>query len=278
MSARPDAPPTRALAWLYSPAPLREPLAALCALEREISASVRPGLDHHVAHTRLSWWREECARCAAGHPSHPLTRSLAAAFAPDPGAALANLGGLVDGAVWDLAAATFQTRRELAAYCARWSAAMIEPLGRLGPPDTPGAPLQALGRDLRELELLLALPRDARAGRVRLPLDELEQAGAAAEELAQPPWRAALAQLVRTRHGQLRGALAASVAALGAHSQATLRGLVVWAALAAHASRRAQARLPQATLSREHQTPLDGWRAWRAARRALTGRGLQRRD
>jgi 15-cis-phytoene synthase len=274
MPARPEWPATRALAWLYSPAAQRPALAGLCALEQELAASVRPGLDHQVAHARLAWWREECRRCLEDHSSHPLTRELAAAFAPRAATALAGLPGLVDTAVWDLAAATFERRRELEAYCERWSAAMIEPLATLAVPAAPAAPLRALGRSLRELEMLLTLAPDARAGRLRLPLDELARAGAGPEELARPPWGAGLAALIGRRHRELRAALAASVAALEGAQQAALRGLMVWAAIAAHASARAQAHLPGASGTRAAHAWSDGWRAWRAARRATAGRGL----
>src|ERR1700733_6275437 len=93
MSTRPEAPAARALAWLFA---------------------------------RLAWWPEESPRCLAGAPGHPLTRELAALCAPEPAAALGGLSGLIDCALWDLAAATFETRREQRAYCERWSAAMIE--------------------------------------------------------------------------------------------------------------------------------------------------------
>lgn len=278
MSARPEWRATRALAWLYSPAAQRPPLAALYAIEQEIGASARPGLDHQVAHARLAWWREECVRCAEGQPVHPLTCDLAAAIAPPARAALAGLTGLVDTAVWDLAAATFETRRELDAYCERWSAAMIEPLGSLALPAGTPARLRPLGRSLRELELLLALAPDARAGRLRLPLDELAHAGVGPEELARPPWSTSLAALVRARHRALRAALAASVEALGRAQQAALRGVVVWAAIAVHASVRAEAGLPDAGPARDPRVWSDGWRAWRAARRAAAGRGLGRVD
>jgi len=274
MPARPDSPPSRALARIFSPTPLRAALAALWALEGEIAVSLRPGLDHHVAHTRLQWWREECRRCAAGEAQHPLTRELAIAFAPAGTSALDALTGLVDTAVWDLAAATFASRRELSAYCERWSAAMVEPLGRLLAPAPAPAALRSIGRSLRELELLLALAAEARAARLRLPLDELAQAGAAPEELARPPWSASLAALVRARHCSLRAELAAGVNALAPSAQPALRGLVVWVAITAAESRRAQRLLPRAFAGRAPRAPLDGWRAWRAARRAAAGRGL----
>src|SRR6185437_15086594 len=49
------------------------------------------------------------ARVARGTPSHPLTRALAQEFSNTPGDALVGLAGFVDIAVWDLAAATFET-------------------------------------------------------------------------------------------------------------------------------------------------------------------------
>jgi len=134
MPARPEGPPTRVLAWLYFPVAQRPMLAALCGIESEIAASLSAGLDHQVAHVRLGWWRDECERCAQGRPAHPLTRALAASFAPGDLAPLAGLTGLVDTAMWDLAAATFDTRRELTAYCERWSVALVEPLARFALP------------------------------------------------------------------------------------------------------------------------------------------------
>ena len=121
--------PSRYLAWLYSPQTQQPVLAKLCEIESEIAGSLRPGIDHHVAHARLQWWQEECERCAQGRPVHPLTRELVKAYgAPAAGqpSALAGLSGFVDTAVWDLAGATFETRKELTAYCERWAAAMFE--------------------------------------------------------------------------------------------------------------------------------------------------------
>jgi phytoene synthase len=263
---QPELPATRRLAWLYSSAPQRLAIAGLTALEREIGVSLRPGLDHQVAHTRLEWWREECARTAQGRPAHPLTRELAGLFAAQGGVALRELGGLVDTARWDLARATFDTRRELTAYCERWSAAMIGPLVRLTAPGSSFTEVPALGASLREIELLLSLAADAQAGRLRVPLDELERARVPPETLAQPPWPAPLADLLRKRHCELRGAVAAAVDALTPQLRYSLRGLIVWATMACTASTRAQARLPESSGPRDHHAALDGWRAWRAAR------------
>jgi phytoene synthase len=272
MRATPAPAATRALAQLYCPAAQRALLAALLNIETEIAASLRPGLDHQVAHARLAFWREECARCAAGHPAHPLTRELLAACRGEDRTVLGGLGGLVDTATWDLAAATFGSRRELTAYCERWAEAIVLPLARCAAPGLAPEIGRALGAALREAELLCGLAREAASGRLRLPLDELEASGATAAQLARPPWPPALAARIAQRHRELRLALAAAGGAVAPAERPPLRALLVWAALAAAHSRRAERRLPDALPAGEDHAPLDAWRAWRAARRADAGR------
>jgi phytoene synthase len=267
--------PTRYFAWLYSPPLQRSVLAALCAIENEIASSLRAGLDHHVAHTRLQWWREECERCAAGRPVHPMTRELARAYGPTPAPApLAGLIGFADTAVWDLAGATFESRRELTAYCERWAAAMIEPIAAQVQGVDAGAIAsrwRAFGATLREIELLACLAPEAHSGRLRLPLDELQRAGVDPVDIAKPPWPAALATVLRERHEMLRAALVEGVSGLEPGAQVTLRGLLVWAALARQLSWRVQHALPNTVTPRRFHALADGWRAWRAARQATTG-------
>jgi phytoene synthase len=301
--------PSRYLAWLYSPEPQQPVLAKLCEIESEVASSLRPGIDHHVAHARLQWWQEECERCAQGRPVHPLTRELVKAYGlaavarqPSP---LAGISGFVDAAVWDLAGATFETRKELTAYCERWAAAMFETAAGHVTSATPGSLAAAsgslaatpdsvsatsgalaaasgaepavsrwrvLGAAVREIELLTDLAREAHAGRVRVPLDELDMAGAEVSSLAKPPWPEALATLLRERHAALRATIVESVNALGRDEQAEFRGLLVWAAVAWRQSARAQRALPGIIFPRRYHALADGWQAWRAARRAAAGK------
>jgi 15-cis-phytoene synthase len=272
MRATPAPAATRAFAQLYCPPEQRAVLAALLNIEAEIAASLRRGLDHQVAHARLAFWREECARCAAGHPAHPLTRELLAAFGGRDRSVLGGLVGLVDTATWDLAAATFESRRDLTAYCERWAEAIVLPLARRAAAGIAPEISRALGAALRETELVCGLAPEAALGRLRLPLDELEASGATAAQLASPPWAPALAARIAQRHRELRLALAAAGGALAPAERPPLRALLVWAALAAAHSRRAERRLPGARPAGEDHAPLDAWRAWRAARRADAGR------
>ena len=151
---------------------------------------------------------------------------------------------------------------------------MIAPLVSLALPEAGGAQARALGVSLREIELLLAMAVDARSGRLRLPLDELERVHLSPESLAQPPWPPALAELLRHRHRALRASLGATLDTLAPAARPALRGLIVWATLACAASARAEKRLPQASTALDHYAPLDGWRAWRVARRVDARRPL----
>ena len=280
---------SRYLAWLYSPPSQQPVFAKLCEIESEIAGSLRPGLDHHVAHARLQWWREECERCAQGRPVHPLTRELVKAYGAVPAgrpSPLAGISGFVDTAVWDLAGATFETRKELTAYCDRWAGAMFETAAgqvavgvaaNAGASETsPSVPVagsrwRALGAAVREIELLAELAREAHVGRLRVPLDELERAGVEVRSLAKPPWPAPLVTLVRARHEALRATIGECLGALGRDQQTEFRGLLVWAALAWKQSVRAQRALPNIISPRRYHALADGWLAWRAAHRAAAG-------
>jgi 15-cis-phytoene synthase len=307
MRPTPEWQSARYFALLYSSAPEHSVLDALFGIEHEVLESLRPGLDHNVAHSRLQWWREECERTAGGQPVHPLTRALVAALGQAAPARppislpqLANLSGLVDVAVWDLASATFETRRELAAYCERWAGAMIEPLvprsertasvhqpdaGALAPssglPRAGGQSLalttnetkwRALGAAMREVELLMDLAGEAHHGRLRVPLDELDGANAEPSTLAKPRWPDAIAELLQARHKALRAEIGSALRVVPPDQQPALRGLLVWAALTVRLSQRAERALPNRFRPERFDAISDAWFAWRVARRATAGR------
>jgi phytoene synthase len=272
----------RYLAWLYSQPSQQAALAALCEIENEVAASLRPGIDHHVAHTRLQWWHDEAERTARGQPVHPLTRNLLqAGRGTDPGGdagpaatPVPDISGLVDTAVWDLAGATFETRKEITAYCERWAASMFESTALAGAAQarvSVSPHWRTLGAAVREIELLANLGTEAHVGRLRVPLDELETSGVDPKTLAERPWPAPLAALLRERHIALRAAIASGIAQTERDAQMSARGLMVWVALAWRMSRRAQGALPDTVAPRRYHELADGWQAWRAARRATTG-------
>jgi phytoene/squalene synthetase len=322
MPATPELHSARYFALLYASAANRPALEALFGIEHEVFGSLRAGLDHHVAHSRLQWWREECERAAHGRPVHPLTKGLVSALNAaagfDGGAAtasaspasavlpaalmaegtrlaatalsaslvaqspavglpgLAGLCGIVDVAVWDLAGATFETRRELDVYCERWAAGMIEPL--VAPPSASPASAtrttdwRALGAAMREVELLTDLAREAHYGRIRVPLDELERANVDTSTLAKPPWPHAVTEQLRARYESLRNNISRILIDVDREQQPALRGLLVWAALTWRSSQRAERALPERLRPGRIDATSDAWFAWRIARRATIGR------
>jgi 15-cis-phytoene synthase len=265
----------RYFAWLYSDARLQGLLAPLFGIETEINAALQPGLEHSVAHVRMTWWAEEAQRLRAGHALHPLARALLAQWPVAAGAAAGpDVSGLVDIAAWDLASATFETRRELALYCERWARSVIQLATAAAAPDLPAPTAQqfglAVGTAVCELDMLVSLARSARFGRLRVPLDELAALGVAPEALAQPPWPPALCARLRERHHELQIALTAGCAMLRSPAhRAALRGVLVWAALIQQHSRRAQAALPAVGRRTRWDGLSDAFRAWRAARQAM---------
>jgi 15-cis-phytoene synthase len=303
MPATPESHSARYFALLYASSTESPALKAVFGIEREVFDSLRAGLDHHVAHSRLQWWREECERAANERPVHPLTQDLVSALNTAasfevatakssmllPPAAgldgqpqtvrlpgLTGLCGIVDVAIWDLAGATFETRRELDAYCARWAAGMIEPL-IVPSPVSPTLPARttewrAIGAAMREIELLADLAREAHFGRIRVPLDELERANVDVRALANPPWPDALTELLRARHELLRDNISRALIDVDREQQPAVRGLLVWAALAWRLSQRAERALPERLHPGRFDAIKDAWVAWRIARHATIGR------
>lgn len=254
----------RYLAWLYSPAPQQMFVQALLALEREIADLLRPGREHHISHVRLEWWQGECERYANGSPVHPITKALAESCT-----ARMRIEGFLAAATWDLAAATFQTRNELEAYCDCWGAAMTASLATCAGSRSIEV-ARKLGGAMREIELIGDLAHDARVGRIRLPLDELGDLEP--RVIASPPWPSDLAERLAERLAVLDATIAEHVRTLPPEEQAPLRGLLVWAALAQSQARRMRRDLPQVVRAGRKDVLAEGWRAWRAARAAGRGR------
>jgi phytoene synthase len=269
-----EAGSARYFAWLYAGETRREPLELLLAIEREIETSLRSGFEHHIAHLRLEWWREECARFSRGAPAHPATHRLRQ-LAGDRAASF-DLRGLVDAVAWDLAAAPSETRADLEGICDRWSRAMIVPFALAGL-DAPIASAEAesalrtMGKALREMEQLRSLAPDARAGRLRLPLDELDAIGVEPRALATPPWPDSLNTHLRARFATLRDACVAAWSTLDARVQSASPGLAAWCAVETASIGRAAAQLPHAWQPRRRHALSNALRAWRAARTAHRG-------
>jgi phytoene/squalene synthetase len=265
----------RYFVWLYSPQ--QRVVQSLLGLEREIAGAQRAVTEHQVVHVRLEWWRAEAERVTAGNPIHPLTRALSEEANKLELPAVPNgLSGFVDVATWDLAGATFETRREVTAYCLRWSAAMFGTIAAFAKSPAELEAVRSLGAAVREIELLAELAREANAGRLRLPLDELERAGADPRALTKPPWPDAIVAAVRDRAVALQASVSSHLDELRRNEPERLRSLFVWAGLALRLARRIERALPGPVTPGRADTLAESWQAWRAARAARAARSARR--
>lgn len=226
MTAAPDATllrlepgSPRQLSALYAGKERRTGLQALYAIELEIRSTLT-ATTHEVAHVRQRFWREEVDRLLDGRPVHPLTQAVRAA----PGGVhvdFAPMHDLLAATDLDLAHFTYANRHELDAYAVRAGATQNVAAALL----VEGRPLgeherefaASLGRLLRLTETLAALQAEAHAGRVYVPLEELQAIGVDAAEVYRRPlppelvaWRHARARELSAEFSAVAHALSAS--------------------------------------------------------------------
>jgi phytoene synthase len=200
----------RYFAVLFAPEPSRPLLGALYAFEAEIRDTVLT-TSHDVTHTRLSWWRTEVDRLLAGRPEHPVTRALLPLRTA--GADLSLLHEALVAADIDLARITLSDADEVAALTFR-SSGSIQTLAAAAssvprkPSPAEFAFARRLGDAVAGVEALRDLRSDVVAGRLRLPLDRLEQAGVDPARLLDDPPPAGLSDLLQEEQARLRRQLA----------------------------------------------------------------------
>jgi phytoene/squalene synthetase len=254
--------------WLlrFAPAAQGPALAALFAVEQQVLESLRPDLEHQVAHVRLEWWQDELVRLAQGIPRHPATRTLAAA-SRSRGATPADLAGLVEHVRVDLASVAFLSRGELDEHLGNWGSSVFREAALSHPDVAVATPARAAaerlcastGRAVRELELLAEFSRHARAGRVYVPLEEPQ---AHARWLARPldPLETSM---LRQRRAELCETLRLQARSIDPTHLPALRVPLLWMSFAAQAS------VPH----RASRSPLRRtMSAWRAALAISRGR------
>lgn len=240
---------------------MREPLLGIFALLAEWQVLMDVTTEPSVAQLKVSWWHEELQRLAHSKPIHPISVFLANL----PGADQVDFAplGAAAVAVSDYASGTpLEHRAQLADFADALYGAPLRVAAQFATPLVDGlcgptrmlAEAHYLERALREQR------REARAGRIAFPVDELLAAG-----IENGDWDAAtpvprLKQFIE--QSTERAAILCTEAARGIPSQlaSQQRHLVVIASI----TRR--------RLYRAARPGRDLWTAWRAARRASTGR------
>ncbi|MBU3672845.1 MAG: hypothetical protein FGM43_09840 [Sinobacteraceae bacterium] len=264
----------RELVQRFAPALQRPTLAALFSIEREILDTLRPSLEHSVSHAKLGWWSDELERLALRRPAHPSAVALArVAYAQSRSAP--DLRALAEHASVALACIAFVDRTELQTHLRHWAHSVFRELATLGATTSSADPRHLpiaerlaarAGPAIREVELLFAFERHARAGRVYIPIEPDQVAIWTAQPLGDTQRRQ-----LNERLAELEAELAAAVAEVPAPARAGLASAIVWARLAERTARLTRG---AASLRGElgRMEPLRRTiRAWQVAVRALQG-------
>lgn len=214
-------------------APVARPwLQQLHRLGREVQGIPDMVSEPGIARLKLQWWEEELERLFAGTPRHPLTRVLLPAVEQwslpreeFQGLVMATLDELDRGGYSDFPLQlenALQGSGSLARLLARTlgcrEPATLAAAGRLGAVDQ-------LSRQLRD-----AMPR-ARAGRLPLPAETLQAAGANADDLVHGRPTPALRLALGRQAGRIRDLYTETLESLAPESRSTLTHLHVLAAL-----------------------------------------------
>jgi 15-cis-phytoene synthase len=223
----------RYFAVLFAPAPARPLLDALYAFEAEIRDTVRAS-SHDVSHTRLQWWRSEVDRLVAGRPEHPVTRALLPLR--EAGADVSLLHEVMVAADIDMARIALGDADEVATLAFRSSGSiqLLAAAASSQPRRVSAAELEfarRLGDTIAGVESLRDLHAEVLAGRLRLPLDQLEQAGVDPAGMLDEPAPAGLAGVLQHEQERLQRQFATLETQLNRDERIAQRQGLVLAAL-----------------------------------------------
>jgi 15-cis-phytoene synthase len=177
-------------AFLTLPRPRRDALYAVYAFCRTVDdiadLGQERGVDAATLRGELAAWRGEIARCYApgGRPEHAIAQRLAVAVRAYPIPQDALLA-IVDGVAMDLEGTVYEREDDLYPYCYRVASAVglaaIEIFGYTDPSARSYA--TDLGIALQLTNIMRDVGSDARAGRVYVPRQDLEQFGVTPDDL-----------------------------------------------------------------------------------------------
>ncbi len=162
--------------FLFLPPERRRAITALYAFCREVDDTVDEQGDPRVAHSKLTWWREEVTRLFAGEPLHPVTRALRpflAAF----GLREHHLVEILDGMAMDLNQNRYAEFAGLSLYCHRVAGVVgllaAQIFGYANPKTIEYA--EKLGLAFQLTNIIRDVGEDAGKNRIYLPLDEMQR-------------------------------------------------------------------------------------------------------
>jgi len=169
---------------LFLDKPRRQAITAVYAFQQEVGDIVRNCVNIEPAHAKLAWWRMEIGELFEQRPHHPVTQSIAEALRYFP-IAQAQLIEVVDGYEMDLQQGYYADFKSLQLYCYHVSSAISlvvsEILGYRNRQTAKFAQEMGLAQQLTSI--IRDIGRDARRGRIYLPLDELRRFGVSENDI-----------------------------------------------------------------------------------------------
>jgi phytoene synthase len=155
----------------------REAITAVYAFCRQVDDAVdAPGQRDQAA--EVARWREEVARTYAGHPTTPLTQSLAAAIGRFD-LTRAYFDGILDGVAMDLERVRYPTFESLADYCHHVAGEVgllcMEIFGYRS--ERLKSYAMKLGMAFQLTNILRDVATDAERGRIYIPQEDLKRFG-----------------------------------------------------------------------------------------------------
>ncbi|SMG23794.1 squalene/phytoene synthase family protein [Paraburkholderia susongensis] len=212
-------------------------LTALFALRREFEETVKETSDPTIGRTKLAWWQNEIAALAAGSPSHPVSKALAA-YLPDVKAEYTTLQALLDGFEMDLDQARYLDYPNLQRYVRGVGGNFAALIARAatGHPASDAAPdsnwAAPLGEALMLAQFVAETGNDARHGRIYIPIDEMQRYNVTAADLINRKYTDAFTELMRFETRRACDAVQAALAAVPPKARRAQRTLLALAALA----------------------------------------------
>lgn len=212
-------------------------MTALFALRREFEETVKEVSDPAIGRTKLAWWQNELAALAAGTPTHPVSKALAASL-PDVKTEYPALQALLSGFEMDLDQARYldypNLRRYVQAVGGTFASLVARSARTKASADGSQAPdwSTPLGEALLLAQLVVETGNDARHGRIYIPIDEMQRFNVTAADLINRKYSDAFTELMRFQTKRARDAVRTALAAVPASERRSQRTLLAQGALA----------------------------------------------
>ena len=175
---------SRHYALLFLSPARRAAAEALYAFYDEVTGVADTVSEPHVASAKLAWWQTEVDRSYHGQSTHPLTAALMPHLAQH-GVPERLILALIEGADVKAGQDAYANFSELERYCNLTAGALWEALSLFfGPPSWRATRYaRNLGQALQLTRIIRDVGHDAHAGRIFLPVDELQQFGVDMEDI-----------------------------------------------------------------------------------------------